>query len=269
MIDLLITYIPLSRVSDIRKYFEKNYSYLKPKRAIIYVNDSEEPWIRGLIDPVFEVRAHNWGDWTQSWMHILTDLNQDTDFVNAYVIDSDNVLDGGFQKLDDEMEKKGFDFYTVRDTEPNLRIQERSTLVETTPCNIWKYRIHGIWRSIFFIGPKQGVRMSKKFVMSLNRQVVKEIDEAIKKVHPKIRLCITDEATLGVLLYYSGIRFTPWIQYGTHFKGTNRDPLNVSLNALAHSSFARNMLSGRKDSSMLWYYLRNKLALISSSIIRT
>jgi len=201
-------------------------------------------------------------------MNILMDLGQDNDFSNAYVIDSDNVLDEGFQKLDDQMEEKGFEFYTVRDVEPNPRIQQRSVLADTVPCNIWKYKIHGIWKSIFFIGPKQGVRMSKKFVASLNFQVAKEIDKAIKDVHPKIRLCITDEATLGLVLYYSGIRFTPWIQYGTHFKGMNRDPLNISLTALAHSSFARNMLSRRRDSSLLWYYLRNKAALILSSIIR-
>ncbi|MDH2900692.1 MAG: hypothetical protein PXY39_06940 [archaeon] len=262
MIDLLITYIPLARLSDVSKYFELNYAILRPRRALVYVNDSDEPWIKSMINPLFEVKAMNLGDWNLCWMQIFRDLKADQDFKNAYVIDSDNVLPENFQKIDDEMEQKGYSYYTVQDKRANNLLQDRSSKIDD---KVWKFRVRGSWRSIFFIGPKQGVRMSKQFVSSVNEDIISQITSAMERVHPKLRSYVSDDNTLGIVLYYSNIHHTPWIAEGTHFQ-TKRRRLDVVANALAHSMFARRMLSYHRDRWMLWYYLRNKISFLSRSV---
>jgi hypothetical protein len=264
LIDYLITYISLNRFSDVPKYFEQNYQILKPKRARVYINDCQEPLIGDSINPSIEVKASNLGDWNLGWMQILQDLKQDSNFKNAYVVDSDNVLPEDFQEIDDEMERKGYHFYTVQDNRPVNLLKTRSRRVDE---NIWKYKIRGSWKSVFFIGPKQGVRMSRDFVLSsLSGTAILQIKAAMEKLHPKVRQYISDDYTLGMLLYYSSISETPWIEEGSHF-GRQRPRLDVVTNALAHSMFARRMLSYRKDKWLLWYYLRNKASLIARSLL--
>ena len=280
LIDTLLTYLPLSRIDDIQKYFNKNYEILRPKRSIIYIDTgrltakeleqlSIRPMIRQYTRPSYEIRLGGWTDRNLCLMQLLSDLQNDTEFDNLYIIDSDNLLESSFQETDSSMEEAGFSFYTVMDrADKRKRLLERSELIfSDKKLQVWRYKIfRRTWISPFFIGPKQGIRMNKQFVDSLNKTMIRSISDAMRSLEPNLRNFVTDETTLGMLLHYSGVGSTSWIRHGAHMQGPRPSHADYLLCALAFSRFGKSMMKRHNGLGIKWYYLRNKIALIARSI---
>jgi hypothetical protein len=282
LIDTLITYLPLSRISDVPKYFEKNYSVLRPRRAIIYVDNVENDQgsktsqmtrkvIEDHVKSIFELKTGNWMDRNLCLMQLFNDLRSDNNYENAYIVDSDNLLDDSFQSIDDEMEKSNFSFYTVMDKtiRNDENFMKRSELVlSKNELQVWRYRIFRRgWRSPFFIGPKQGIRLNRKFADSLNGKTIVAITKSMTEIEPSLRNYLHDEQSLGMLLYYSGLRYTHWIRQGSHVQGPRSERPNYLLHALVHSYFGKKMIKYNGGLGIRWYYLRNKLALTVRSLV--
>jgi hypothetical protein len=274
------------RLSDIQSYFAKNYDMIKPRRAIIYVDNVPlslqgeiPPWIKDTIakqvEPKYEVRTGNWTDRTLCLMQLLSDLKNDSDFHSLLIMDSDNVIEPEIQSIDNELETKDLEYYTLLDRTCRIKsifvdrsVPKGSVDIAGQKIQISDYHIGGTWKGIFFLGPKQGMRMSKKFIDSLNEETISAVTSAMKEVHPRLRLYVTDETSLGMVAYYSGVRSTPWIELGTHYQRTfANEREDVLLTAMAHSLFGRKMMKYYKGSRIRWYYLRNKISLIGRTIL--
>lgn len=281
LIDTLLTYLPYSRISDIPNYFEKNVSAIRPKRSIVYVDgiraisDGSVPrsiltTVKEQVNPSFELRTGNWMDRNSCLMRIFMDLKSDVSFENLYIIDSDNLLEPSFQEIDSLMERASFDFYAVMDKtiKSDANFIKRSRLVYSQgDLQVWSYRIfRRSWKSPFFIGPKQGIRMSKRFIDSLNTKTIAAISDSMNSIEPVLRNYIADEHTLGMMLYSSGISFTPWIKHGSHIQGIRSSQTDYLLHGLVHSYLGKNMMKRQNVKGMRWYYLRNKVAFMTRSL---
>jgi hypothetical protein len=278
MIDTLITYLPASRISDIPNYFEKNYEILRPKKAIVYIdgvdgNPNSEiiSAIEKNVKPSFEFRTGNWTDRNLCLMQLLKDLRSDSDYDNAYIVDSDNLLEPTFQSIDNEMERANFSFYTVMDktVKNDKNFTRRSDLVfSLRELQVWRYQIFRRgWRSPFFIGPKQGIRMNKKFADSLNGKTIEAISKSMSQIEPALRNYLHDEQSLGMLLHYSGVKYSYWIRHGSHMQGARNEHPNYLIHALVHSYFGKSMIKYNGGLGIRWYYLRNKIALAGRSLV--
>ncbi len=249
MIDLLITYLPLSRISDIENYFEPNVRALKPEQAIVYIDGASAPEIP------FESRVGNWTDRTSCLMDLLLEL-KGRQFENAYIVDSDNLIGSGLQEIDSTLGP----YYNVMEEGRNTKWFED----RTTKQGFEIYRTR--WLLPFFM-PKQGIRMSKGFVQGLNEQLIYSMKKAMQKVHPAIRNFMSDEETLGILYYYSGIHFVPWVKHGRHLQSSRPSQVDYSVTARVHSIVARELLKEKFRKEIFWCYLRYRIAHVARAII--
>lgn len=270
MIDLLITYLPFVRAGDIAAYFSKNREILKPRRAIAYVDSDSSDWKREAVNRIvgegIEIRMGEWNDRTLCLVDIFKDLRE-MEFERALIVDSDNVLDSDFQAIDGSMQREGYDFYTVMDhTSPSefrKHFIGRSKLVGT----VYNYRIAGTWHGIYFIGPKQGIVMSSGFVASLHQDILSAVSESMKGIPARARQFMTDETTLGIILYYSGTKLTPWVVGSHHYRVPPSEASVMTFTATAWASFGRALLNRFFTPRVLWFYLRYKAALIFRSLM--
>ncbi|MEM0117979.1 MAG: hypothetical protein QXV32_05990 [Conexivisphaerales archaeon] len=275
MIDLLITYLPFSRAGDLKEFFLKNYEFLKPAHAMVFVDNireiSTDGWKKESVmsmAPFAEIITGDWNDPSLCLMEILLKL-KNTNFSRALIVDSDNLLPHDFQELDSMMVSEGFGYYSL--AEYNIDINKpmykgRSRFIKKVGnLEVYCYNIAGIRRGIFFLGPKQAIALSKEFVSMLNVSVIKNVFDSMRSVPSQLRHAISDETTLGVVLYFSGVKCTPWTIASYHAFGArlDYDPLYV---APAHAIFARQLLKKIRHRRVLWYYLRYKLSLILRSL---
>jgi hypothetical protein len=266
LIDVLITYAPFARLQEVQEYFLKNKEIVRPKRSIIYV-DASTGWQKELfrqripndVDLVFDV----WGNAPTCLLRILQDLKKDIS--SALVIDVDNLLDPDFPALEELLTEHGYDFYTIQNHDPNLaRYWEGRSRVSLGEgkMRIFEYKIVGYNRSMFNVGPKQGLRFGRQALGKLSSQVIQDCLNALMKVDFRLRDFERDEAVLGAVLYYSGYRSTPWVYGSTHFqRGGEPAILSSRYAAMATAScvFGKHM-RGRKYLRFYWYWLRYKLA---------
>jgi hypothetical protein len=275
LIETIVTHIPFHRMSDVQDYFTKNAMESGAKRSVVYVDDvfspRQEDILRQQLGKSLEIRPGKWRDKNLTMIQILTDLKREN--ANALIIDSDNVLDSGFQELD---EKIGEDFYTVfehgrrsMDTLDPARVTSlRSIIVQERKVEVSSYKIvGGIWKGIFYFGPKQAIRIGSQTFQRLNPELLASLEKSVRALPYGIGNQLADEATLGILFYYSGIRETPWIEFSTHVQAdpSGRGRYSKVLKSLANSELARGMFSGARP-RIYWYYLRYKLTEILYSL---
>lgn len=180
------------------------------------------------------------------------------------VIDSDNIIDKELTEIDAELVRK-YMFYTVLDHEAwerekdRKRFLSRSVRLQDNP-EVFGYRITGRWRGIFFLGPKQGVRLSRALLESINYGVLNKLSDALNNIDAGIKRFISDETTLGMLYYYSGFKITPFIVASSH-KHHGSDPgYHPLLVATAHKELGSRLLD--MGWRMKWYYIRYKLTKV-------
>jgi hypothetical protein len=280
LIDTLVTYIPFDRMNDIRRYFIKNADNVKPSVSVVYVDDVHEDsqlnLIKESIPENVEIRTGNWRDKNLCIVNIVKDLKQAGR--TALIVDSDNLLDEGFRELDSIMETQRMPFYTVLEhgrksmaLDPKrTRIVGYANMSDGRSVMIRSYRIAGFRRPIFYLGPKQAIRLGHDFLESLNEAVLDRVENSLKRLHKGIGNQLSDEATLGIACYYSGTKETPWVEFCTHLQhqsGTD-SAHNYSriLKCMANYELARGMFD-RKYPRVYWYYARYKLTQLVWSIL--
>jgi hypothetical protein len=279
MVHALITYLPYSRLFETKKYFLENVSRLNPSQALIYVDDvfTEDQlyFIARSIPEGITVRHGFWGNRSACFLQILMDLKTDNTS-DALIVDSDNILDQEFTEVDQRMLSKGFDFYTVKDWEgSNTQFNKRSVKLGEIEINggkrdVYGYRLTGFWKSPFFLGPKQAVRVTKKFLEKLDTQVTRDVYDAVQSMDPLLRNMVCDETPIAITFYYSGVKITPWVICSRHFYNQARNILSRAntrrlMKSTAYVEFTKKLVKW-KYKRMIWFYLRYKIAQLGRSV---
>lgn len=280
MIDTLVTYIAFHRLPDIDAYFLKNVEIVKPKRSIVYIDNVYDEFhneiIRQVLASSVEVRTGNWRDKNLCVINILKDMRKDNSSV--LIIDSDNLIDPGFNELDDAMEKNGHDFYTMLEHErksmalDSKRITDLGIIAlrDGRKIQVRNYKIAGTLRAIFYIGPKQGMRFGSRFLASLDGRLIDQVDNSVRKLHAGIGNQLSDESTLGLICYYSGVKTTPWVEFTRHVQhgaGTGSgENFSSVLKSIAHCDLARGVFSSKRP-RVYWYYFRYKVTELARALI--
>jgi hypothetical protein len=276
VIDTLITYLPFYRIHEVGDYFSRNIEVVGVKRAVVYIDNvytDRQREILGKVLPDVEVVAGNWRDRNTCFLTIIDDAIQHGD--NALVVDSDNEILPGLQEVDGPVvERHGF--YTILDLEASgwfikSRVMRLGAVnVGGKDVEVYGYKIAGLAKGIYFIGPKQGVRLSPWLLRRIDVDFLRKLRNALKDVEPGIRNFISDETTLGMLLYYSGIRTTPfivWSHHRHHGSAPGKERLvQKAVVATAHARLGRELLKIRRDGRALWYFTRYKLAQLLDGI---
>ena len=275
MIETLVTYIPFTRIHELDLYFSKNREILAPKRAIAYVDvkhDWQKEVTKSRAPDWLEIRFGDWGDGSTCISDVFLDLKKET--TNVIIVDSDNILDQNFQDTDNQMVEAGFDYYAVMevDSPKALVYTKRSPKILSLKdgTEVRGYKIPGLWSGPVFVGPKQALRFGKATLDKLNTDVIKDASNAMKQVDPNLRRFVSDETPIGAILYYSGIKVSPWIIKSTHYQRFVPSPEPSGyriLNAAACSSYGKKMKCA-KYRRFYWYYFRYKIALLIRAILR-
>ncbi|WP_291999655.1 hypothetical protein [Caldivirga sp.] len=277
--DTLITYLPFYRIHEVIDYFMVNAKLLGVKHSIVYVDnvfkDRQVELLRRVLPEDVEIRYGNWRDRNLTFMRILRDAREEE--LDALVVDSDNLLEEELVNVDGELISR-FGYYTVLDHETKGRTLFLSRSIRLGEVNVngrsvevYGYRIPGFWKGVFFIGPKQAVRLSKPLLESINLSVLGKIEESLKNIEPGIRLYVSDETTLGLLLYYSGIKVMPWVTMSHHMHHgsttiNDRKTLKL-LVATAHAQLGRGLVARGMGGRVLWYLSRYKISQLLNFII--
>jgi hypothetical protein len=279
MIDTLITYLPYSRLYEIRKYYIENIKRIKPLHAIVYVDDvfTEEQisFLSSFMAKEFEVRTGFWRNRTACFLQILIDLKKEK-IPDALIVDSDNILDNDFSIIDQELLSE-YDFYTVMDWEGLARsFIKRSIKLKNIEVNgkrreVYGYKLTGTWNGIFFLGPKQAVRVTQAALRKLNDATLEDIYKAIQSLDPSLANRVVDETPLAILFYYSGIKITPWVVCSRHYynqvrKSTKNLYTRRLLKSTAHVGLARGLVKWKYKRIWLFYF-RYKIAQLFYSLL--
>lgn len=269
---ILVTYMPFYRVHEVLDYFQKNVESVKPKSAIVYVDNvfhnKQKELLRNIIPSDIDVRVGNWRSRSGTWFTMLRDLQGAGDVA---IIDSDNVIDPMFPAVHPLM---NYDMYTILDREawsrgaPNIMVRSYKLgelTVNDTAITVFGYRIYepSLARkgTPLFIGPKQVVVYRKLPPLDL----IGKVEEAFLDVPPELRPFINDEGVLGILAYLSGIRVTPWIVLSNHMHHGSEHPPSKARKAIVASAqlkFAKSLQKRFKMKEFALYRTKYFLSLI-------
>lgn len=275
MINTLVTYLPFYRTYEIEAYFKKNIELLKTQRNIVYVdnvfNDAQLEILKKNYDYV-SIKTGNWNDRNLCFLQIIEDATNDPD--DILIVDSDNILHSNFQEIDEALIEKGYNFYNVADSgwKPE-NLGNRNKKIDTInlksfKLDVFSYKIYGVWKEIFFVGPKQAVRLSPELLRKINKSAILDLKIALNGLDPRIRNYISDETSIGFVYYYSGIKYVPWIIGTNHIYHSSmpiidRDAFRM-IRALTLAKLSK-LLFGKGYNRIYWFYLRYKLAYITRS----
>jgi hypothetical protein len=140
--------------------------------------------------------------------------------------------------------------------------------VKSKKITVYSFRIPGFWRGIFFIGPKQAVRLSKNLLEKIDTKILRHVELALNNVEPELRQYLSDETVLGTILYYSGIKWIPWLEYSVHYThGSIKESNNLRKKLLVAMSFSRyaESLALKGYKRAMWMFARYKIAQIAIS----
>lgn len=280
--DTIITYLPFHRLHEVLDYFIKNAELINVKHKVVYIDniftERQLDLLRRAIPEDVEIRHGNWRDRNLTFVRIFRDAKEEN--WDALVVDSDNILDKKLIKFDRELVSR-FGFYTVMDYAgikgPKAKgwwdrsIKLGSIKVDDEEIEVYGFKIFNLWKTVFFIGPKQAVRLSRSLLESLNYSMLEKVEESLRDIDARVRSCLTDETVLGLLLFYSNIRVTPWVimSHHMHHGSTETKDLRTLklLTATVHAQLGRRLLKKGLDKRILWYYIRYKTAQLYNFLV--
>lgn len=266
-------------MQDVELYFSKNIENVKPAKSYVYVDEVFSDFQNKILNDIdlkdVEFRSGNWRDKNRCIIQIISDLKKHNG--NCLIIDSDSLLDGDFSQLDSKMESIGFPYYTILEHDRKTmaldpkRVRNISNFeLNDKPVSVSSFKIAGISHAIFYLGPKQAIRIGESMLEKLDSNLITDIDSSLAAMHRGIANQLSDETTLGILFYYSGIKETPWVEYCRHMQhsaGTDSGR-NFSrvLKSIVNYKLARKLFSTKRP-RIYWYYFRYKLTGIIWSIL--
>ncbi len=271
MIDRLVTYVPFDRLHEIEKYFLKNKEIVNPNHSIIFM-DGELDWqaevVMQRLPGDIEVVYGTWGNGPACVIDILSYLKRAP--ADTLIVDSDNVLDPDFPTIEQLMLGR-YDLYSIQNHDDSIGpvYEKRSNYICTLADNhkVFEYKIPGHYNGILNIGPKQAIRLGCATLTNLDQQVLDDMKAAVVSIDFKLRRFLADETNWGTILYYSGIKRTPWVYGSTHFQRKSPQysvPSRYVANATACTAYGKKMM--RKYRRYILYYLRYKLAVIHRAL---
>ncbi|MGC9104778.1 MAG: hypothetical protein ACP5JF_08360, partial [Candidatus Methanodesulfokora sp.] len=106
----------------------------------------------------------------------------------------------------------------------------------------------------------------------LNYSMLENIEESLKNIDAGIRSFLTDETVLGMLLFYSNIRTTPWVIMSYHIHHGSTETKGISRTSklmvtMVHTQLGKELLKRKLSKEMLWYYTRYKIAQLYNFLV--
>jgi hypothetical protein len=242
----LITYLPISRVEDIREYQVENIRLLRPDEFVVFIDNVRhileiEDMVRKIVydsvdeavDGKVSVRMYfvNVGNRSETLLMALKIAER-----GDVIVDSDVILHRDFPNIPriavgmrdvnaqligiaDVGGKPG-----PRDVMIKVRVNGGDYPVTATRI-VFNKRGH----SPVFFGPKQAIIVNHNPVTSY----IDELMDALAEVPRQIRQCIADETVLGLYALMIGQRLTPWFPMAYN-AGSSSDVCNRHVRAYAH-----------------------------------
>jgi len=113
----LVTYLPFYRIHEVETYFMRNVEVMKPRAAIVYVDNVYHEKQREILARVLsgnvEVRFGNWRNRNNTWIAMLRDFH--TLGGEVMVVDSDNSVTEDLPRIHSEL--RSHPIYTILDEE--------------------------------------------------------------------------------------------------------------------------------------------------------
>jgi len=245
----LITYLPISRIEDIREYQVENIRLLKPSEFVVFIDnvnytreigDMVRKSIEGLVDGRIDVSVNfvNVGNRSETLLMALSIAER-----GDVIVDSDVILDSKFPHfLEIVKAMSGNDTQLIgiadangkpgsRDTTMTIRIGNDEYSVAATRI-VYNKRGH----SPVFFGPKQAIIVNH----TPNKSVIDALIDGLGNVPRQIRQCIADETILGLYALMIGQRLTPWFPMAFNAGGSG-DACNRHVRAYVHYLLFKNM----------------------------
>jgi hypothetical protein len=101
----LVTYLPFYRIHEVETYFIRNVEVMKPRAAIVYVDNVYHEKQREVLARVLpgnvEVRFGNWRNRNNTWIAMLRDFH--TLGGEVVVVDSDNRVTEDLPRIHGEL----------------------------------------------------------------------------------------------------------------------------------------------------------------------
>ncbi len=239
----LVTYLPFYRMHEVIEYFIKNVELMKPRNAIVYIDnvfhERQKEIISKVIPNSIEVRVGNWRNRNNTWLAMLRDFHNIGDEI--MVIDSDNVIDESMPSIHEELRK--YPLYSVLDEEAwsivpwKFLIRSRrlgDIMVNNEIKPLYAYRVYddalsNIFRGIrggptFFIGPKQAIT----FMKLPDIEIINRLERALGRVDPWLRSHISDETLLGIVAHLMGIVEVPWTIASHHYHHAQHQIMQIN-----------------------------------------
>jgi len=279
----LVTYLPFYRIHEVETYFMRNVEVMKPKTAIVYVDNVYHEKQREILARVLsrnvEVRFGNWRNRNNTWLSMLRDFH--TLGGEVMVVDSDNKVTEDLPRIHSEL--RDHPIYTILDEEAWKRnpqhflIRSRKTgelSINGNTKPLYAYRVYdssigGLFRggSVFFIGPKQVVVLMKL----PEPEILDKVERALNSVDVWLRGFISDETLLGVIAHLVGIKEVPWTIASHHLHhGSTPGRATKLLVAAAHYQFAKGLVREFGRPEFRRYQLKYALSMVRNvgSIVR-
>ena len=274
----LVTYLPFYRIHEVTEYFLKNVEILRPRQAIVYIDNvyhsKQREFISKVVPDGVEVRFGNWRNRNNTWLTMLRDFHSIGGEI--MVVDSDNIVESVLTDIHKVLGAQA-PIYTILDVEAwrrspwhflirSRKVSDIKLDNDTRP--IYAYRVYddslsGLFRggSVFFIGPKQVV----VFMKLPDIELIGRVERAVNQVDPWLRNFISDETLLGVIAYLMGVREVPWtIASHHHHHGSTLGKATELLVAAAHYQFAKALYREFHRREFMRYRIKYLLSTIKN-----
>ncbi len=252
----LVTYLPFYRIHEINEYFVKNMELIRPRNAIVYIDnvyhERQKELINKIIPNNIEVKVGNWRNRNNTWLSMFRDFHNLNDEI--IVIDSDNVVEPVLPEIHEKL--RHYTIYSILDEESWSRFSERFLIRSRKIGNlninnvikpIYAYKVYddsikGIFTGkrgpTFFIGPKQAIA----FMKIPDIDILSKVERAFNNVDLWLRNFISDETFLGVTAHLMGVVEVPWTIASHHYHhGSTLGKATELLVAAAHYQFGKEL----------------------------
>jgi hypothetical protein len=245
----LITYLPISRIEDIREYQVENIRLLKPSEFVVFIDnvnymreieDMVRKTIEGLVDGEIGVSVNfvNVGNRSETLLMALGDAER-----GDVVVDSDVVLHSSFPSvLRTVMEMIGDNTQLIGVADVDGKPGSRDVMTKVSvgggdyPITATRIVLNRRGHSPVFFGPKQAIIVNHNPIASY----IDALMDVLGNVPRQVRQCIADETILGLYALMIGQRLTPWFPMAYNAGGSG-DTCNKHVRAYAHYLLFRNL----------------------------
>ena len=237
----LITYLPISRVEDIREYQIENIRLLRPSEFVVFIDNAN--YIGEVVDMVrkiveslvggVDVRVDftNVGNRSETLLMALEVAER-----GDVIVDSDVVLHRSFPSVLRtvmEMSSDNSQLIGVADVDGKPGPRDVMTKVKVGggdyPITATRIVLNRHGHSPVFFGPKQAIIVNHNPIASY----IDALMDVLGEVPRQIRQCIADETVLGLYALMIGQRLTPWFPMAFNAGGSG-DTCGRHVRAYAH-----------------------------------